>query len=136
MCGSPNTASIAAHLAASIPCRSGATVKNATWNSSMQQWQLAGVCGAHKDSVPAEARSEDFGSFDALVVSDAAVMRPGSAGYINFEASSQGGGLLACLSLFPCIECYSLVPGLSTSATRYVPSSLRICKRVFCTFIM
>ena len=101
MCGSPNTASIAAHLAASIPCRSGATVKHATWNSSMQQWQLAGVCGAHKDSVPAEARSEDFGSFDALVVSDAAVMRPGSAGYINFEASSQGGGFFGMLELVP-----------------------------------
>ena len=107
MCGSSSSASIATHLAASIPCRSGATVKHATWNASMQQWRLAGVCGAHKDTVPTEGRSEDglqdFGSFDALVVADAAVMRPGSAGYINFEADSQGGCSLPFLNLFPVI---------------------------------
>ena len=60
----------------------------------MQQWRLAGVRGVHKDAVPTDTGPkdglQDFGSYDALVVADAATMRAGSAGYIDFEADSQG----------------------------------------------
>jgi hypothetical protein len=94
MCGSSSTSSISAHLASGIPTRLGTTVKHATWSTTMQQWQLAGTTGVHKDAARTDAKPsdalEELGSYDALVVADAAVMRQGSAGFINFEADSPG----------------------------------------------
>lgn len=94
MCGSPSSNSIATHLASGSPNRFGTTVKHATWNASMQQWRLSGAVGVHKDAAAAKNGSsdelEDLGSYDALVLADSAVMRQGSAGFINFEADSQG----------------------------------------------
>jgi hypothetical protein len=99
MCGSPSSNSIAAYLASEIPIRSGTTVKHAAWDSSSQQWQLSGAVGVHKDAVAATKGSsdelEDLGVYDALVLADAATMRPGSAGFVTFEADSPGSPHLA-----------------------------------------
>lgn len=95
MCGSPSSNSIPTHLADGISTESGTTVKRAVWDAAMKQWQLSGLIGVHKDATPGNAGSspelDDLGSYDALVIADAAVIRPGSAGFIDFEADSPGG---------------------------------------------
>lgn len=94
MCGSPSSNSISAHLASGLAARSGTTIKHATWNAIMQQWRLSGSLGVHKDAATATESSsdglQDIGVFDGLIVADSATMRPGSAGFINFDADSEG----------------------------------------------
>ena len=125
MCGSPDSNSIATCLADGISTESGTTVKHAKWNANMQQWQLSGLVGVHKDAAPDKAGTSpalnDLGSYDALVIADAAVMRPGSAGFIDFEADSPGGlkPLSCVMAVVPCVlNCVVMVLlcNLSTSS--------------------
>jgi hypothetical protein len=90
----PSSASIASHLLDGKEIQAGVTVKQARWSAAAMQWQLSGIVGMHKDSPSSSApQMVDLGTYDALVIADAAAMREGSAGYVLFEAEGDGSCL-------------------------------------------
>lgn len=84
-------AAVAQHLAdkSGAHQRWGTRVTRANWSPEVRQWSLSGTIGVHKDSAR-NGSVEDLGSFDSLVIADAAALRSGSAGQVTIDASSPG----------------------------------------------
>ena len=84
-------AAVTAHLATVTSEKQPApqwdmTVTRLSWDAAERVWSVAAAVAASKDSGK-EKNEVPQGQFDAVVVADAALMRPGAAGQARFDGA-------------------------------------------------